>query len=51
MLFSISTSTSIPNLAPLPSTNTPTNTFTASLPTIGIGKDIIINNIAIKKEI
>ena len=36
-----------PNAAPLP----PTNTSTASPPTIGVGKDVIINGIAIKKEI
>ena len=41
------TSTPAPNTAPLPPTNTPT----ASLPTIGVIKDIIINSIAVKKEI
>ena len=44
---SASTSTPIPNAAPLPPTNTPT----ASLPAIGVGKDIIINSIAIKENI
>ena len=41
------TSAPTPNTAPL----LPTNTPTTSLPTIGIGKDIIINSIAVKKEI
>jgi hypothetical protein len=48
-----STSTSAPtsapatNAAPLPPTDAPT----ASLPAIGIGKDIIINSIAVKGNI
>ena len=33
--------------APLPPTDTPT----ASLPTIGVGKDVTINGIAVEKEI
>ena len=41
------TSAPASNAAPLPPTDAPT----ASLPAIGIGKDIIINSIAVKKEI
>jgi len=41
------TSMSAPNAAPLPPTDTPT----ASLPTIGVSKDVTINGIAIEKEI
>jgi hypothetical protein len=47
LAIAISSFAPVPNTAPLPSTNTPT----ASLPTIGIGKDIIINIIAVEKEI
>src|ERR1700679_3967039 len=38
------TSAPAPNAAPLPPTNTPT----ASLTTIGVGKDITINGVAVK---
>ena len=41
------TSAPAPNAAPLPPTDTPT----ASLPTVGIGKDITINGVAVEKEI
>jgi hypothetical protein len=41
------TSAPTPNAAPLPPTDAPTT----SLPAIGVGKDIIINSIAIKGNI
>jgi hypothetical protein len=47
ILSSTPTSAPTPNAAPLPPTNTPT----ASLPTVGVGKDVIINSIAVEKEI
>ena len=50
---SISASTSAPTPAPAPNAAPlpPTNASTVSLPAIGIGKDIIINGIAIKGNI
>ncbi|OCK88217.1 uncharacterized protein K441DRAFT_669501 [Cenococcum geophilum 1.58] len=41
------TSAPAPNAAPLPPTNAPT----ASLPAIGVGKDVVINGIAVKGNI
>jgi hypothetical protein len=43
----MSSSAPVPNVAPLPPTDTPT----ASLLTIGVGKDITINGVAVEKEI
>ena len=44
---SASTSAPVPNAAPLPPTDAPT----ASLPTMGVGKDITINGVAVKENI
>jgi len=41
------TSAPAPNAAPLPPTDTPT----VSLPAVGVGKDVTIDGIAVKKEI
>ena len=46
-ISSAPTSAPAPNAAPLPPTDTPT----ASLPTIGVGKDVTINGVAVEKEI
>ena len=43
---SASTSAPVPNAAPLPPTDAPT----ASLPTMGVGKDITINGVAVKEN-
>jgi len=47
MSSSAPTSAPTPNASPLPPTDTPT----ASLPTVGVGKDVTINGIAVEKEI
>jgi len=47
MSSSAPTSAPAPNTAPLPPTDTPT----ASLPTVGVGKDVTINGVAVEKEI
>ena len=44
---SASTSAPAPNAAPLPPTDAPT----ASLPAVGVGKDITINGVAVKGNI